>query len=177
MEKSNYLEIGQIVSTHGIKGEVRVKPWCDTPFDLTEFETVYSDKGKTEYSVGSARVHKNVVVMKLDGIDTIEQAQKLRNKVLLAKREDFSLPEGRYFVSDLLGMEIVDNDNGELYGKLTDVLQYGAADIYEVSGENSAKLLIPAIDDIIINRDFENGKIFVRLPDGLLDTAYGGKPQ
>lgn len=177
MEKSRYLEIGQIVNTHGIKGEVRVKPWCDSPFDLEGLETVYSDGGKTQFTVISARVHKNVVVVKLDGIDDIEQAQKLRNKILLADRGDFELPEGRYFVADLLGMEIVDNDSGRVYGKLTDVLQYGAADVYEVSGEDGVKILIPAIDGVVLSRDFEQGRMLVKLPDGLLDTAYGGKSE
>lgn len=177
MEKSKYLEIGQIVNTHGIKGEVRVKPWCDAPSDLTGLEAVYSDGGNTEYAVTSARVHKNVVVMKLVGIDTVEQAQKLRNKVLLARREDFSLPEGRYFVADLLGMEVVDDASGVSYGRLTDVLQYGAADVYEVTGEASVKILIPATDDTVISRDFESGEISVRLPDGLLDSQQGGKAE
>lgn len=173
MVKNEYLEIGRIVSTHGIKGEVRVQPWCDSPDELTRFETLYikDTAGRRAVGILSARVHKNVVVMKLDGVDTVEQAQKLRDKILLAARADFGLPEGRYFVADLLSMEIVDCRSGEIYGRLTDVLQYGAADVYEVTGQGGSKLLIPAIDGVIEKRDFDSGKIYVDLPEGLVEAT------
>ena len=98
--KKQYLEIGQIVTTHGVMGEVRVKPWCDTPELLCEFDRLFFDGGKTTVGVERARVHKNVVILKLEDINTMDDAQKLRNRVLYCSRDDFELDEGTYFIQD-----------------------------------------------------------------------------
>ena len=103
-----FLECGKIVSTHGIAGEVRVQPWCDSPQDLEGIRTLYFDRGATPVGVLRARAHKNVVLLKLEGVDTVEAAQALRGRVLWAAREDIPLEEGEYFVQDLLGMEVFD---------------------------------------------------------------------
>ena len=91
--KKQFLEIGKIVSTHGIKGEVRVQAWCDSSEFLTEFDTLYFDKGRTAVEVEEARVHKNVVVMKLAGVNDMNAAQALRNKILYMNRDDVELAE------------------------------------------------------------------------------------
>lgn len=170
MAQENYLEIGQIVTTHGVRGEVRVKPWCDSSDVLLDFTTLYFDKGQKPIDILEARVHKNVVILKIDGVDTMEEAQKLRNKILYAARDDFELPEGTYFIADLLGSEIVDNKTGEIYGKLTDVLQYGASDVYEITNENKKVILIPAIPDVVEKTDLENNRIYINMMEGLIDN-------
>lgn len=167
--KKQYLEIGQIVTTHGIAGEVRVKPWCDSPELLCEFDCLYFDGGEKETRVERARVHKNVVVMKLKGVDTMDDALKLRNKVLFADRDEFELEEGTYFIQDLLGLEVIDADSGKRYGRIVDVTQTGANDVYHVKGENGKELLVPAIADVVLETDVEGGRMVIRPLKGLFD--------
>ena len=169
--KKAFLEVGQIVSTHGIAGEVRVNPWCDTPDFLTGFETLYFHKGKEEVVVEKARVHKNIVVMKLQGTDSVEDAQKLRNQILYASRTDMPLEEGEYFIQDLIGLKVVDADSGEEYGVLNDVSQTGANDVYHISNPGKREKLIPAIKDVVIETDLENGVMKIRPLKGLFDDA------
>ena len=107
-----YLEIGQIVSTHGIKGELRVQPWCDSPEFMKKFKTLYFDKdGKTAKKVLSCRPHGNIVILSLEGIDSVEKAQALRNTVLFMNRDDAGLKEGQYYIQDLLDCTVIDADN------------------------------------------------------------------
>lgn len=148
--KKQFLEIGKIVSTHGIKGEVRVQPWCDSGEFLTEFEELYFAKGAQKVIVESARVQKNVVVMKLQGIEDMNAAQLLRNKVLYMDRDDVELEEGSYFIQDLLGIKVVDaNDPDKVYGTLVDVTETGANDVYHIKQEDEKIVLIPAIPEVI----------------------------
>ena len=122
MGVKKYLEAGKIVSVFGIKGEIKVQPWCDGPEFLCGFDTLYYKSG-TPVEIERSRVAKNIVVMKVKGVDTVEEAQKLRNRVLYIDRDDVELDEGCYFVQDLIGLEVVDADSGESYGKITDVRQ------------------------------------------------------
>ncbi len=162
-----YLEIGKIVTTHGIKGEVKIQPWCDSPEVLCEFDTLYNKDGSKSYKI-SARPHGNMVIAKIKGIDTIEQAQELRNKVLYMDRDDAELPEGTYFVADLLGLEVYD-EAGKLYGKLTDVSSAGGAnDVYEIKNGDKA-YYIPAIPSVVLKTDIEGGKMIIYPMEGLFD--------
>lgn len=148
--KKQFLEIGKIVSTHGIKGEVRVQPWCDSGDFLTEFDELYFAKGKETVVIESARVQKNIVIMKLQGVDDMNAAQLLRNKVLYMNRDDVELEEGSYFIQDLLGIKVVDAENPEkVYGTLTDVTETGANDVYHITQEDGKVILIPAIPDVV----------------------------
>ena len=112
MEK--YLEIGKIVNIHGIKGEIKVQPWADTPDDLLYFEEIWINGVK--YNVINARTQKSCVLMKIEGVDTPEDAEKLRNKVISVDKDDFELDEGIYFWEDLLGLEVRDADTNQVYG-------------------------------------------------------------
>ena len=93
-----FLETGKITGTHGLKGEVRVQPWADSPEFLAEFDELYLDKGAKKIGITSSRVHKNMLIMKIKGIDTVEQADALRNKVLYMNRDDVELEDGAYFI-------------------------------------------------------------------------------
>lgn len=170
--KKPFLEIGKIVSTHGIKGEVRVQAWCDDNEFLTEFERLYFEKGKTEVEVESARVHKNVVVMKLKGIDDMNAAQAVRNKILYMNREDVELDEDSYFIQDLLGMTVKDFENQELvYGELVDVTETGANDVYHIKDAAGKVTLIPAIPDVIRETRIEEDIMLITPLKGLFDEA------
>ncbi|MBE6838651.1 MAG: 16S rRNA processing protein RimM [Ruminococcus sp.] len=164
-----YLEIGKIVSTHGIKGEVRVQPWCDSSDFLCEFETLYFDEGKKSVDIIRARVQKNVVIMQLDGVDTVEEAQNLRNKILYMDRDDVELDEGTYFIQDLIGLVCIDADGGGEIGKITDVLETGANDVYEITSAEGKKYLIPAIPDVVLETDLDGNTMTIRKMEGLFD--------
>lgn len=163
-----FLEIGKIVSTRGIKGEVRVQPWSDSPDFLCEFDTLYLDEGKKSIEIERSFVQKNVVVMKLKGVDTVEKAQDMRNKILYMDRNDVELEKGSYFVQDLLGLIVIDADKNEEIGSLCDVTETGANDVYHIkSGEK--EYLIPAIPDVIEKIDLDGGKMYIHKMKGLFD--------
>lgn len=170
--QKKYLEIGKIVSVHGIKGEVRVQPWCDSGEFLTEFDQLYFKKGEEKLEIESARVQKNIVIMKIKGIDDRNAAQLLRNKILYMDRDDVQLEEGSYFIQDLLGLQVIDFDHPETeYGKICDITQTGANDVYHILGRDQKVVLIPAIPDVIKEIDLENEIIKITPLKGLFDEA------
>ena len=170
-----YLEIGQIVSTHGVKGEIRVNPWCDTPEFMKKFKTLYFDKnGEKAVKVLSCRPHGNVVILQIEGINSVEEAQKLRNKVLFMSRKDAKLGKDDWFIQDLIGCTVYDaDDNSKIYGKLTDVAQTGANDIWYIENNNK-EYIIPAIKDVVINVDVENESVYIRPLRGIFDEEFNG---
>jgi len=169
--KKQYLEIGKIVSTHGIYGEVRVQPWCDDASLLEELDTLYYDgRGRQPLTVLSGRVHKNIVILKIDGITTVEMAQQLRNKVLYVDRDELELEDGCYFIQDLIGLTVWDADESEkCYGTITDVFPTGANDVYEITDTEAIKRLIPAIPEVVLETDVDGGRMVIRPLKGLFD--------
>ena len=167
--KKQFLESGKIVGTHGIKGEVRIDPWCDSPEFLCAFKKLYlDDKGDTFLEVCS-RPHKNIVLSKIRGVDTIEQAERLRGKVVYIDRSDISLGEGVNFVQDLIGLDVIDSESGISYGKISDVLRTGANDVYEITAADGAKYLAPVIDEVIISKNIDEGFVLIRPMKGIFD--------
>lgn len=168
--KKQFLEAGKIVGVHGLKGEVKIDPWCDGPEFLSRFKRLFDKNGK-EMKVKRARVQKNIVIVHFEGTDTPEQAQLLRGQTVYIDRNDVRLPEGVYFVQDIIGLEAVDADDGRVYGTVTDVYQTGANDVYEISsGEH--KSLIPKIPDVVSEIDTDEGKIYIntKIVGGLFEN-------
>ena len=163
--KKEFLEAGKIVTTHGIKGEVKIMPYTDTPELLSEFDRLFIGKDKKELIIERARVFKNMVIAKIQGVDTPEDAEKYRNKILFMHRDDLELDENTYFIQDLIGMEVKDADTGVLYGKIKDVMQTGANDVYVIEGEK--EYLIPANPDVVINTDIDGNLMLIRPLEGL----------
>lgn len=164
----DFLEIGKIVNVHGLKGEVKIMPWCSYPEFLCEFDTLYLNKGAEALEITNARVFKNMVIAKFSGIDSVELANPLRNKVLYMDRNDVQLEDGCYFFQDLIGMQVYDADDNTLYGTIDDIIETGANDVYSIkSGEKN--YLIPAIPDVIIETDLDNNKMLIRPLKGLFD--------
>ena len=166
--KKQFIETGKIVSTHGVRGEVRVQPWCDTPEFLTQFKTLYSEGGKDVFNIMKSRAHKNIVLMQIKGVDTIEQAQALRDKVLYLSRDDVSLRDGEYFQCDLFGAKVFDADTNEPLGEIVDVSQTGANDVWHIK-YNGKEYLIPSIPDVVIDVDIDNEKVLIRPLKGIFD--------
>ena len=167
--KKQYLEIGKIVNRHGLNGTVKVMPWCDSPELLCEFDTLYRGRQHIAMTVERAAVQKNMVLMKFAGVDTPEAADALRNAVLYMYRSDVELDEDTHFIQDLLGMSVRDADTGAEYGKLTDVLQTGANDVYEVTAPDGRKLLVPVIPQVVLAVDDSADIITIRPLEGLFD--------
>lgn len=167
--QKRYLEIGKIVAVQGLKGEVRVEAWCDSREFLCEFDTLYFDEGKTPVKIEHAHPHKNIVLMKIEGINTVEKAQEIRNKILYMDRNEVELEEGSYFIQDLIGLEVIDNDDGRSYGKICDVTETGANDVYHIKDRDGKIRLIPAISDVVIETDIDGGKMLIHKLEGLFD--------
>ena len=167
---TKYLEIGQIVNTFGIKGMVKIKPFTDdiNRFDRLKKIYISNKNGKKEYQIQEIKYHKNMVLMKLEGVDTPEQADLLRQSYLLVDRADEEpLEEGVYYIVDLLGLEVYTDDN-KLLGKVDDIFNTGSNDIYVVKDEMGKQILLPGIPDVLKNVDLEKGKIIVHLIPGLI---------
>lgn len=168
--RKEYLEIGKVVGTHGVRGELRVEPWCDTPAFLTKRKTLYWDAAGTRpVGVRGARVHKTLVLLLLEGVESVEAADALRGKILYVARADVHLPEGRFFIQDLIGLSVFDADSGRRYGTLSDVFATGANDVYEVTGEDGRTYLIPAIPDVLVHTDPDAGRMEIRPVRGIFD--------
>lgn len=162
--KEKFLEAGQIVNTHGIRGEVKIVPWCDTPDFLCTFDKLYVD-GKA-VKVENARVHKNNVIAKLAGINDIDSAMALKNKVVHIDRSRVKLPEGRHFIADLIGLEVRDADNDTVLGTLEDVLTLPSNEVYVVKGSGK-EYMIPAVDEFLIETNVKGGYVRVHLIEGM----------
>ena len=165
--KKRFLECGKIVATHGLRGEVKVLPWCDGPEALVPIKTFYLDGGNTPKRAERCRIQKNMVLLKLEGVDTPEAAQALRGRVLWLDREEDTLEEGQYYLQDLMGLSVKDADTGEVYGTLRDVTETGANDVYHVAFPDGRVQLIPAIPQVIVEIDIDGGKMLIRPLEGL----------
>lgn len=168
MAKKPYLEAGKIVGTHGVRGEVRVQPWCDTPAQFAALKVVYYDERGERPVRLSSRVHGNICLSRLEGVDTMQDAAALRDRVLFLDRNDLPLEPGRHFIQDLLGLTIVDADTGETYGTLSEVSFTGANDVYHMRTGNR-EILIPAIPQVVVETDIDGGVLRIRPIKGLLD--------
>jgi 16S rRNA processing protein RimM len=157
--KLEFIEAGEIVSTHGIKGEVKVLPWVDSPEILCEFDRVRIS-GK-EYTIQQCRVQKSCNLVKLEGIDTMDAAQAMRGKVLELYRED--IDDEVIFAAELIGMKVI--CQGETIGKIVDVLDYPGNSVYVVRGTH--EYIIPAVHEFILSTHMEANEMEVRLIEGM----------
>jgi len=167
----DYFEIGKIVNTVGIKGEIRVFPTTDDAkrFNLLKEVTVVCPKGEQRvFQLQKVRYHRNLVMLLLEGITDMEAAASLKGSTIVISRENaLPLGDGEYYVPDLIGLEVI-SDKGEVLGVLTDVLATGANDVYVIKTPIGKEILIPAIEKCILNVDLKNGIMTVHLLEGLL---------
>ena len=162
MEKQSLIDAGKIVNTHGVRGEVRIEVWLDSPALLKRCGRVYL--GGEEKKILSAREHKGFLIALLEGVEDVNAAQALKNRVVQIARADAKLPRGAYFLQDIIGASVVDEGGAEI-GKLAEVLELPGQRVYVVKGETEH--LIPAVPAFIRNTDAENGVITVRLIEGM----------
>ena len=157
--KLQFIEAGEIVTTHGVRGEVKVLPWLDSPEVLCEFDRCRID-GK-EYTLESVRIQKTCNLVKLSGIDTMEAAQAMRGKTMELYRED--IDDEVIFAAELIGVEVFCDDTA--IGKIADVLDYPGNSVYVVKGEH--EYMIPAVKAFILSTDMENNRMQVKLIEGM----------
>ncbi len=166
----DWLEVGKIVNTHGLKGEVKVVPWTDSPETFEDIDCVYIKKktGDICLNIENMKYQKNNIILKFKEISKIEDAEPLKNKTLFAERDALGeLPDGVYYIADIIGLKAVDT-NGKLIGTVSDIFNTGSNDIYEIKREGMKNLLLPDIDDVI-TVELENERVVVRIPKGLED--------
>ena len=164
-----YFEVGQIVNTFGIKGFLKVKPFTDEASRFEELKKVYICKKNEmkEVEIEDVGYQKEMVLLKVKGIDNLTEAEKYKGLFLKIHRKDAKkLPEGTYFIADLIGLEVY-TDEGELLGKVDDIFNAGANDVYVVKDELGKQILLPGIKDVLKDIDLENEKIIVHLLEGL----------
>ena len=169
MTNDRYIECGKIVNTHGCRGGLKAESWCNSEEDLAELKRLYIKNGEiyTEYKVTKASIFKQFVILEFYGLNDMDEALLLKNKTLYAAKEDFTLEEGEFFLADMIGLDVIDVDSNKIYGKLVEIINRGASDIYVVKTEQGERM-IPAVDEFIISIDIERG-IFVRPIEGMLD--------
>ncbi|NLM74840.1 MAG: 16S rRNA processing protein RimM [Clostridiaceae bacterium] len=165
----DYLAVGKVTSPHGVKGELRVLPLTSdlSRFDYLLYVTTNWEGELKEFRVTSARLHKNLVLMKLKGIDTRDDAEKIKGQELLVERKHArKLEEDEYFICDIIGLEVFEDD--VFLGVITDVLHTGSNDVYVVENkENRKEILLPALKSVILEVNLENKRMKVKLPEGL----------
>lgn len=168
--KNMTLQVGQVVNTHGLRGDVKVVAWTNYPEVFEEFSHVYTDEKeeKRTLEITSIKYQKGNLIVKFKGIDNIDEAQRLKNSILYVDREQLGEPEAGYYICDLIGC-VVYTDSGQMLGKVEDVFKTGSNSVYAVRGDDGKQILLPEIDDVILSVDIENDKIIVHLLEGLVD--------
>ena len=161
-----YLEIGKITNAHGVMGEVKVQPWCDSPEFFCQFKTLYVDKALVPYKVERARPNKNMVILKLEGVTDMNGALAMRNAILHIDRKDANLPEGSFFLADIEGLEVRDAQTGKVLGKVAEVLTLPANNVYVIRG-GERELMIPAVPAFVAETNVEEGFIRVNMMEGI----------
>lgn len=168
MAKKQYLECGIIINTHGVRGDVKLESLCDSPEVLASLERVFVLEGGKyrEIEVLHTSVFKQFVLATLEGVDDMDKAIAMKGTTLYASRDDFVLEEGDFFIADLLGLPVIDNIDGKVYGKIKDVINRGASDIYVVTTPTGERM-IPVVDEFVKRVDLESG-VYVETIPGLL---------
>lgn len=167
----DFLRIGVITTTHGVRGEVKVFPTTDEPARFRDLEELWiqTKKGTEKRKIEQVKFFKQFVILKLEGISDMDQALLYKNCDLLVDREHaLPLEEGEYYISDIIGLTAVTED-GEQLGTVKDVIQTGANDVYEVLRENGKTVLLPAIRSCVLGIDLAKGEMRIHLMEGLLD--------
>ena len=167
----NLLEVGKIVNTHGLRGEVKVISWTDYPEVFEDIEYVYVKK-KNDYErldITGIKYQKGNLIVRFSQLKDINEAERYKNQVIYTEREMLGdLPDGVYYIADLIGLDVV-TENGEKIGVIKDVFNTGSNDIYDIKREGQKNLLLPVIDEVVLNIDMEEKKVTVHMMEGLED--------
>lgn len=168
--KQRYLQAGEVVALHGIKGEIKLYPWCDGPDFLKSLKHLYANAdGTGSYTVKTVRTQKNMALLKLEAVDTADEARQLLGKQLWLDREEAALPQGRHFIQDMIGMSVRDAATGENYGEIYGVVCPADTDIYEIRRPQGGTALFPAVEEFLAGTDWEKNEVLVKPIEGMFD--------
>lgn len=167
--QKKFLEAGRITTTHALKGEVKIEQWCDDVSVILALKYLYVGKEHKKMKITSAKQFKNQAIIKFEGINSVEEANSLRAQIVYADRDDIKLPEGAYFIEDIIGVEVKDFNSKKTYGKICDVTATGANDVYHIKDDDGKLYLIPAIEQVIVKTDIEAGEMLITPMKGLFD--------
>ncbi|MBR0277826.1 MAG: 16S rRNA processing protein RimM [Clostridia bacterium] len=158
------IEIGKILNTHGLKGDLKVEPWCDGIDVYKYLKRIFINN--SEFFIENVKSVKNVFLLKLKGIEKIEDAEKYKGCTIMANQEELPpLPEGVFYIKDLIGLDVYDSENN--IGKIYDWIETGKNNVYVVKGKNGKDILIPYIESVVKNVDLKNNKMIVKLIEGM----------
>lgn len=164
----NSILIGKIVNIHGIKGEIKIYPYTDDIENLSKLKEIYLDeKLEKKYIIKSSKIQKNMLILKFDSIDSVEEAEKLRNMNLYIPKLKVQ-EEDTYYIEDLISLEVIDIKNNVSIGKITYVFNNGANDVYEILTNDGKKVYFPAIKQVVKKVDIKDNKIYVEVMKGLI---------
>ncbi|GHV30472.1 ribosome maturation factor RimM [Clostridia bacterium] len=165
--KDEHIEVGKVVGLHGLKGDIKIYPWCDDAAQILEAEELYVDGTKQNFF--DRREHKRIILAKIEGADAPEAARRYINKIIYIRRSEIKLAEGEFLIRDLLGLSVVDNQTGVTYGKIFNVIKTGSNDVYEIKNEDGKVFLIPAIKSVVKIVDLDQGVMKITPIKGLFD--------
>lgn len=170
---TKFLQIGKIVNTHGVRGELKIIPLTDDAkrFDKLKWAYISQDisENMERYNVEKVRYHKNFVYLKFKEISSLDQGEKFKNSYIIIDRKDaVTLPKDSFFICDLVGMDVFE-ESGQALGKLKEVIKTGSNDVYIVKNQNGSEILIPALKSVVKDVSIEDNKMVVNLPEGLID--------
>ena len=170
-----YLEAGKVVTTHGVRGEMKLELWCDGVDFLKKAGRLYaSAKGGKCYNITSIRPQGQMALLQLEGVNDMDAARAQVGRVYYLAKADARLPKGRFFIDDLLDCEVVDAETGRVYGRLTNVERPAAQDIYTVTDTAGGEHMLPAVPEFVKNIDIEARKILVTPIEGMFTEAVNG---
>ncbi|MFI3251239.1 MAG: ribosome maturation factor RimM [Eubacteriales bacterium] len=161
-----FLEIGRITNVHGLAGEVKVEVWADSPDFLRNFKTLYLGNQKEPIGVQSMRTHKKMGIVKLEGLIDVDSGMTVRGRTVFVKRAEAPLPEGHFFLVDVIGLEVRDSESGTVLGKVADILYLPAHNVYVVRG-GEREIMVPAVPAFVVETDVAQGFMRVNMLEGL----------
>lgn len=165
--RNEILELGKVVNTHGIRGEIKIQPWCDDPEIFDTLDYIYI--GGERYEIRRSRFHKNCIIAQVNGVNNINEAELMRNKIVTIEREALGeLPEGTYYIADLEGLEVRTAD-GKILGNIKEVIRTGSNDVYVLDNDEKKPILIPVIEQVVKEVNIDDGYVEVELMKGLID--------
>jgi len=170
MKNSLYIECGKIINTHGCKGGLKLESWCNSPEELVNLKNLFLFENGIykSYKVLKASIFKQFVLVELDGINDMDLAIKLKNNIVYASRDDFELEDGEYFIADVIGLSVIDVDSNKIYGKISDIINRGASDIYVITTDNG-EVMVPVVDEFIKDVNIEKGIVLIKPIDGMFN--------
>ncbi len=172
--RKQFIETGEIVKLHGVSGEIKMYPWCDdTKFVEGLLRVFFDEDGQNEMKLEKVRTLKNMCLLKLENINTVEQAREFVGKTVYFAREDVKLPNGRYFAQDVIGCSVINEKTQVNYGEIINITHPAASDIYEIKNSKGDVFWFPAVNEFMGEIDIENRTVFVKPIAGMFESIGG----